>query len=285
MLLILSMLLVAAGLVSAVDAVPVVTVTVPGAAGTMIGNYNVTVTVVQSNDTVFNTTWCNVSMTSASTANTSIVWAYKNASRSLGVANQTWIIGPIDTLLWEDSNDYTVRVTCRNVSGTYYNGSMIGITINNHVPTVVRTWPSDGLSFKTNNSITISATINATTSTGTPLVVWRDSTPTGHAQDGMSCTDNDCTLSLTNMPDGDYYWTITATDGTDTSKESYWHFLFDFQGKTGASKAIIYATAAGQDLTGQSTGFAGLPPIVKILLVGVIIYGIVQLTGKKGKKK
>lgn len=265
------MLLLLVGLASAT-----VTIITPATGASLSGNYNITFNITEH----FNVTECNFSMVSSSTANSSTVWAYSNTTDINISAETTLTLGPIDTTIYEDAADYVVTISCLNISGDAYdNGSSSAVIVDNTVPTEPSArWPTTGVYYRKNQSVTLQATIVDAETTGTS-VNWRDSTPTGQKVNTMTCSGTTCTLALTGIPDGDFYWSVTASDGTNTTTSNYIHFIVDYQGATGAAKYLLYSD------TEQQASSQGMSPALKVGLIALGVYALVQWNNKKKKRK
>ena len=248
---------------------------------------NVTINSSFELDGRLNCTMVNLSMISANTANNTVDYsaAINDSVRGgPGDQNGTWRI-PVNAGDFEDGLSYTADFSCWNQStnSVTHTTDATVITVDHGVPVAATsTYPLDGVTYKTNNTVFFQGTFNDGNTTSV-TIVWRDISPTGRSVDATNCTEGNtgtiCSVTSSGTPDGDYYWAFSASDGTNTTNMDWDHVLIDFQGMTGAAKAIIITG-------GGDTGSSGVPPIVKIILVGVVIYAVVQFSGgKKGKKK
>lgn len=256
--------LLCAGLASAA-----ITLTDTGSDTTFVGSgkqVRFTMNSTGDNYAATSVTGCNASLTSSLTSNTTNVWTVSyNASLTVN-ANMTWVIN-ITSARYEDANDYTVKINCSNATASFYQGTLsTGNTVDNTDPTeATSVSPSDGVIYSTNNTVHFSATITESNTIDT-YVVWRDMTPSGKAKDLMTCTGTSCTLSVTNVPRGIYYYAIQTSDRTDDTNTAYRYFSEQYGKMTGAAKIALYSET-------EPSGFQ-IPPIVIVLGIAAVLYYI-----------
>lgn len=265
------------------------TISFPNGSIVNIATWTVNVTINSSMelDGPLNCSTVNMSLISSNTANSTVAYKVTNDSihGAIGNQNGTWRI-PVVWGIYEDGLSYTADFSCMNGSnGVNYTSDTTSITVDYGVPSGVSlTSPSDGSRYTTNNTVYFLGSADDDNMTSLNIV-WRDITPTGKSIDATNCTagntGSNCYAQFEGVPDGDYYWTYRASDGSNTTDaSSYYHVLVDYQKMTGASKAIIYEKTEQEAASKGKTNW-GL--IIVIVIIGIIIYQT-QIKGKKKKR-
>jgi hypothetical protein len=223
-------------------------------------------------------TSCNASLTSSLTTNSTDRWTVNtNGSVTVNV-NMTWVIN-ISSAQYQDSKDYLVKVNCSNSTASFFQGTLLTTsTVDNTVPTAATiTSPDNDNYYRLNSTVTVEATITDA-NTNDVYVVWRDSSPNGFTASAMNCSSalgSTCTLALTNVPNGGYYYTIRTSDGTNNTYTSYQTFTVDRVKMTGAAKTIIYSNPEGAPSKGIPTW------LIVVALLAVAYYFFIHKKKRK----
>lgn len=219
-ILLISLALLSLSFVSA--AAMTVTYVSPAASATLTGATS-KVNVTAANAIVNYT--CAVYLYSASTANSSIA---KGLMADFGVQNNSDVAWntTINTLSVEDSNDYTMLVNCTN--GTNYaTATRTSLTVQNSVPTAPASLsPATNTQITTGGSQTFTSTVVDKNTTGCTYIISRGGAtatsgdPNDYTAGTATYSGSTCSFTKTFTSfyeNGDWTWTITATDGTDTT--------------------------------------------------------------------
>lgn len=142
---------------------------------------------------------------------------FKNTSNSNGSVLGSYIT----SRAIEDSNNYEFNATCKNNTDVFHEGTRTGITIDNTIPTApVSLSPINRNTLSSSSTQTFSATVNDNETTGCTYTIYRG----GGTSDGTSGTATYSTTSCsftkaftTSNDNGLWLWTITASDGSNTS--------------------------------------------------------------------
>jgi len=185
----------------------VVSITSPANGGTLTQNYNINVT-NSTFDTMKN---CTFTLGSTLTANTSV---------SLGTITNTSLI-MVNTIknstIVEDANNYILTASCRNLTNDIATATAIGLIIQNTAPTAPSALtPASNTELITASTQTFSSTVvdAKTTSCTCSLTVLGNARTCTAANTAGTCS---FTYPFTTDVNGQYTWTITASDGTDTA--------------------------------------------------------------------
>lgn len=176
-----------------------------------------------SNGTIIGVTSCSLWVKSVSTANSTYVNVSTAANAS---ANALYINGTFDSSTFEDSNDYSMLVTCSNsTAGSASNSTAnTGITIDNTVPQAPTSLtPSSYTVNSSTGTYTFSSTVVNANTTSCTYTIGRggtsssslDTTTAAATYSGSTCSFTKTFSSSSN--NGDWYWFITASDGTNTT--------------------------------------------------------------------
>lgn len=203
-------LLLSLTLVLAVSMVTAVTIDTPATSSVLAGTVGVNVT----NATITEMLNCTVYASSPSTANSTAVAIATGTNAS---ASTSWINMSADTTAIEDSNDYTIYVTCWNATESATSSSLTSMTIDNTVPTAPSSLSPS--TTQTSSSVTFSATVVGSATTGCTLA-FSGVLPGSVSSQAMTHTGNTCTTTLSAVPDQTYTYTITASDGTNSTASS-----------------------------------------------------------------
>jgi hypothetical protein len=267
-LVLLAMMIVCAGAVMAAAAFDT-----PGASATISGATYV-VNVTSAMDNLEN---CTVSASSTLTGDSLAGTVFTNESADADFVNAT-----IDTTALEDATDWAFTAECYNTTGDNENASRTGVTVDNTAPTTPTSLSPTTGTDKTANSF--SATVTGAQTTACTLTYWSTIQPSTTA--AMTHSGNTCTHSLT-LPNADWQYTVTASDGTNTSLSATTNLKISSEGSGGggggtravtAEKAsVVDALQSGEPLSKNNK--------TKIFVVigAVVLIGLHQ--GWFGKKK
>ena len=195
---------------------------------------------------------------SASTANSTLV-LLANLSNETNPTGVNWTL-PTDatSFVLEDNNDYVIRAIVWNGTvNTQVNAvvnktpctNVTSITIDRTSPTIPTAIAPTG-TLTNSTTQTISATVNAANTTGCTLTFVGNNP--GGTRYAMTHSGNTCTQAFTNLPQAVFIYTITASDGTNTSLTAEQQFRIDVRTTT-AKKAYIIS---GGQLPVQSSATA-----------------------------
>lgn len=226
---------------------------------------------------------CGGTVASSLTANTSETINLTNAS-PYNAPKTLFFNGSMVTNDFEDGSDYTLTFTCHN-STTKHGGSnstsaitVSNVVIDNGAPTVPTSLsPADG-TVDTDGDVTFSATVSGENTTACTLTFdpgRGSSIPaigTAMVHSGDSCTLSADRLQASNAG---YYWTVTASDGLNSTSDDYNKLQIDTGGNA-AQKAMLLQQMEDDEVAGSST-------VVWIVLIAfaAYLYKSGKLTGKK----
>lgn len=131
--------------------------------------------------------------------------------------------GTIDSSIFDDATDYTF--TCSLYNGSdYVNKTRTSITIDNGVPPTPTLSPSSNTLVTSETTQTFTATVTDVNVTSCTYVIGRGGTDLASADttsgSGTYSTTS-CTFTKTfsdQGDNGDWWWDVTASDGTNTTK-------------------------------------------------------------------
>lgn len=221
---ILMLVLLGLGVVSATN------VTLPSSSSIIGG-------IVSLNATLNTTSWYNITYQIQSgglTANTS--WA--NICVNLTVNSSAC---SFDTSVVEDGTDYSIRAYQDSATANIEQTSS-SLRVDNTVPTA----PTDLTSAsQTSSSFTLSSTVTGSRTTSCTMA-WSGSSPLGGSVPSGTHSGNTCSFSITSANEGDYGYTVTASDGTNTTTSSITYFNIELgtgrgskaSSSTGLTKAL-----------------------------------------------
>lgn len=260
------------GLVSALESANITVVT-PGASGTLSGASAVFNCSVVAGYEAENYTTGYIYLQSASlTANTT-------ESLMATVANTTAydFNGTLDSTTVQDGTDYTFK--CSLFNGTdYVNATRTGITIDNTIPQAPTLSPVNYYEITSTTTQTFTGTVVDENTTSCTYTIYRQ----GSSSDSKSASGSgtyattSCTFSktFTNSEDnGVYYWTVTASDGTNTTSSSTNQYIVNLPGGGGG------VIDGGDVIGGDSDSKLGLT--IFIVVVACILIFILYLLFRK----
>lgn len=192
--------------------------------------------------TIGNITHCNVTITSASTGDSTNYVLY-NVSASRNHANAT-----VETRNLTDATDYGITGTCGNVTGGSESITAVtGWIIDNTVPVFGTPTPANG-----NRENDKSVDFSIACSNATTAYLWLEGTKIN-----MTESSDVCTVTVNPVPGGTSSWYVTATDDTNVSTSST--FTFDVKGVGGRTSRTTTTTTS-----------TGLGTFEIILIVGAL---------------
>lgn len=250
-----------------------VTLNVPASSATVIGGntthavWNATSDGGSSFHGILNCTIFGKSV--ALTANTTYVNLNVTTNSSL---NQSSFQAVFNSSSLEDGTDYSFYTSCRNNTGTLNSSANTAIIINNQIPDAPSSLtPADNTIKTSSGAVTFSSTVNNAETTSCTYVINRakSSSDSKSASGTGTYSASTCSFAKTfsgTNDNGIYYWTITASDGTDT---------------TASSEGIynVQLPGAGGGIPQGSQGSKSN----KTLIIVLVIIGLVLLLNK-GKK-
>lgn len=181
--------------------------------------------------------------------------------------------GTLDSTTLEDGNDYTFK--CSLFNGTdYVNASRTGITVDNGVPTAPTISPANYYTITTSGTQTVTGTVVDAETTSCTYTIYRGgSTADGNSGSG-SYSGSSCTFTKafsTSADNGDWWITVTASDGTNTTASSVSHLTVNLVGA--GSGSLLPLEVAGDGTTGEgSNGWKWVIGIIVVILIVVAIF-------------
>ena len=140
--------------------------------------------------------------------------------------------GTLDSTVFEDGNDYIFKAQLFN--GTdYLNQTRSGITINNGVPTAPTLSPVDLTTRTTSGTQTFTGTVVDAETTSCTYTIYRGGSPSDGNSGAGVYSGTSCTFTQTfstSADNGVWWWTITASDETDTTSSSTYKYNVNFPG-------------------------------------------------------
>jgi len=182
----------------------------------------------------------------------------------------------VQTITLEDSSLWSVYATANNNSNASESLTTATVTIivDNGAPTVpTGITPAADSTQNSRGDVSFSATVNSRNTTH-GWIEFKDLNPGSKTyRTPRYESSSNISVTVTNMPEGEYKWRWVASDGADTAVSEY-QSLFVSQ-DSGAGKSVYYAQQQlqQQQLQQQREGQAGQisAPTVLVLLAAVII--------------
>lgn len=181
----------------------------------------------------------------------------------------------------EDGNDYIFNATCRNKTNDVTDRLISSVVIDNGVPTVPTLSPATDTLITTATAQTFTGTVVDAKTTSCTYVIGRGgvSTTSADTTSGTATySSTTCTFSKTfstQTDNGNWYWTITASDESNTSTSTG---LLQVNippvggGKTQASRQLAVGDTEGED--------KNYLPIIVIVVVLVIAVALIYASKK-----
>ena len=200
--------------ISLVSAAEVVTLVSPSTSGTLSGAtalLNASIANPEGNFT------CTFYAMSSLTANSSWEQIGQIENETAEVANITF-----DSNVLQDANNYQFNVSCGNSTEEYADVLTTSVTIDNTVPQTPSLSPSDLTEITSSTTQTFTGTVTGENTTSCTSTIARGGASSGNDYSTPTVThsSNSCTFTkaFTSTSDnGVWYWTITASDETNTS--------------------------------------------------------------------
>lgn len=208
-----------------------------------------------------------------------------NTSASLGTftnesANPLNINGTFDTTTLEDANDYTFTAVCTNSTSSQTTSTSTGVIIDNTVPqTPSSLTPASNPSSPqtTSTTQTFSSTVTGANTTSCTYTIARGGASSGndYITGTGTHTGNTCsfTKAFTSSTDnGDWKWSIVASDGTNSSASSTTN---DFNVQLTASNGGLPGgdgSSGGSGDTEPSSALWWILAIIAIIVVLAVIF-------------
>jgi len=195
-----------------VSAVPVLVA--PATSGTLTGG---TAVLNVTNGTLIEILNCTWYASSSLTANSTAVeiGTQVNESASADHINMTF-----DSTILEDANNYIVYAQCFNATSNETTASSTDVIIANTEPTAPALSPADFTTRTTSGTQTFTGTVVAAVTTSCTYTIYRDGSPSDGSSGSGVYSGTSCTFTKTfstSADNGVWWWTVTASDETDTS--------------------------------------------------------------------
>jgi len=246
-----------------------VTILTPIASSTMTGTfaYNCTLPALYTTE---NYTTVLVYMRSASlTANTT--WTLMSTR-----PNNTAISfnGTVVTTILEDANDYEFNCTLWNGTDKV-NALRTGLTIDNTIPQVPTLSPSTNTLVTSTGTQTFTGTVTDRNTTSCTYTIYRGGNPSDGDSGSASYSGSSCTFTKSfgsSNPTGDngnWYWTITASDESNTTSSTT-NILQVQVAPVGGSLQVAQEIASGGKPLSVS-GITGGKTSAILWVIGIIV--------------
>lgn len=210
---------------------------------------------------------CTVYITSSSTATSRVIIADNVSTTRVSIYN--------DTTYLEDSNDYTLTASCRNQSNDLATNSSITVRVDNDVPDTPTTLSPSANSIDTDGSITFSATVNDSETTGCTLY-FPNTQPSSASSYAMTYATTSCTYTLSSIADQSYDYYIRASDGTNTTDSSTIRFNVNRKQSSDymfQSPEVVDTQSQTNEFSISNLGDSGVTIGIIILVILVVIIG------------
>lgn len=158
---------------------------------------------------------------STSTANSSWVLIGQNLNYNSTTSNNSQILVNLTDVI-EDASDYIFNVTVSNSSVVIGTDTSTGVIVDNSAPTAPTLSPASNTVVSTSTTQTFTGTVTGTDTTSCTYTIARGGASSGNDffSGTATHTGNSCTFSkafTTSSDNGQWHYTITASDGLNTS--------------------------------------------------------------------
>lgn len=244
-----------------------VSITTPASGATLTGAFAINVTNV-SFGRMLN---CTFTLGSVSTGNTSVsagIFLNDTLFRVNGTYTGTQV---------EDSNDYVLTASCRNTTNNEATATATGLIIQNtypEYPTI--TAPTAGSQITSAQTVTFSSTVTNRKTTGCTYSIGRGGATSGGDYSSGTGTYSSASCSFTkafstSADNGKWYFTLTASDGTDTNASSS---NFD------VAITPVSGGLPGGETSSEGTATSGTSPIIIALIIIISVIVFIKLASK-----
>lgn len=244
------------------------TLVTPASSAVISGNYVLNVTNGTMNE-IINCTWYAKSVSTANSSYINITLLSTNLSASDKDINFTF-----DSTLLEDSNDYSIYATCANDTLIQNTSVATGVTIDNTIPQAPTLSPSSNSASPQTSAVyqTFSGTVTNKNTTSCTYVIARGGATSGNDYTAGTATYSSSTCSFTKAfnstaDNGDWIWSITASDGTNTTQSSSNHFVLSLPGSGSAGSDVSGSSSSGS--SGNHTWIIGIIVLIVIIVVAI----------------
>lgn len=187
--------------------------------------------------------------------------------------------GTLASTTLEDGSDYTFK--CSLFNGTsYVNATRTGITIDNGVPTAPTISPANYYTITTAGTQTITGTVVDSKTTACTYTIYRGGSTADGSSGTGSYSGSSCTFTKafsTSADNGDWWITITASDGKNTTASSVSHLTVNLVGA--GSGSLLPLDVSGDGTAGESSN--AWKWVIGIIVVILIIVAIFYFGRKK----
>jgi len=253
-----------------VSAVPILVA--PATSGTLTG---ATAVLNVTNGTLIEILNCTWYASSSLTANSTAVsiGAQTNESASADHINMTF-----DSTILEDANNYIVYAQCFNATSNETTVSSTGVIVANTEPTAPTLSPADYTTRTTSGTQTFTGTVVDAVTTSCTYTIYRDGSPSDGSSGSGVYSGTSCTFTKTfstSADNGVWWWTVTASDETDTTSSSTYKYNVNFPGSGGG---LIVPLTVGDDEGFFQDGWKWILGIIIVLGIVALIWAF--STGK-----
>jgi len=250
-------------MVPVMGATGTVSLDLPTDAGSVTGTFVLNVTNITGLfDEIVN---CTFTIASSLTANTSVTIGTFDNDTIFNV-NATF-----DSTSLEDSDDYLVTASCRNLSSDEATDTAT-ITVDNTHPNTPTLSPADLTTRTTAGTQTFTGTVVDENTTSCTYTIYRGGSPSdGNSGSGTYLTTS-CTFTKTfstSADNGVWWWAVTASDETNTTLSSTYKYTVNIPGSGGGSQPL---TIGDKGFFKEGNGWKWVIGIIIILGVAGVIY-------------
>ncbi|MGC9310063.1 MAG: hypothetical protein ACP5D2_05215 [Candidatus Nanoarchaeia archaeon] len=194
-------------------------------------------------------------------------------------ASATVINGTFDSTILEDANDYQFYAQCFNATDNETSATNTGITVDNTIPQAPSSLdPSDKTTVSSSTTQTFTATVTDENTTSCTYTIARSGATSGSDYESGDATYSGSSCSFTKeftttTDNGNWYWTITASDETNTTTSGTNILNVQLPGEGGGSSGGVIDETTGTFTPEQKKGITLFTVVLVIFIVGWVIYG------------
>ena len=220
---------------------------------------------------MLNCTWyASSSLTANSTAVE--IGTQTNESASATLINTTF-----DSTILQDADNYVFYAICFNETDNETTAESTGITIDNTIPQAPTLSPADLTTRTTSGTQTFTGTVTDENTTSCTYTIYRAGSPSDGSSGAGTYATTSCTFDktfTTSADNGVWWWTVTASDETNTTASSTYKYTVNIPGSGGG----LPLTIGGDGTVGEDSNVwkwvVGI--IVLLVVIGLVYYLIIK---------
>ncbi len=178
-----------------------------------------------------------------------------------------------NSAILEDSNDYSIYASCWNATTQQNSSAHTGIIVDNTIPQAPSSLtPASYNTVTTAGTQTFSSTVTNANTTACTYTIYRGGSPADGNSGSTTYSSSTCSFTKafsTTADNGDWWWTITASDGTNTTSSSTNHLTVNLPG---AGSGSLPLTTAGETTAGKKALNWVIGIVVLLAIVGLIYF-------------